>query len=56
MFTILGAGVGLVVLQRMMGHADPTTTLQYINLSLSDVAEEYKKASAVIERRYEQPS
>ena len=50
------AGVGLVVLQRMMGHADPTTTLQYINLSLKDVAEEYKKAAAVIERRYEQPA
>ena len=50
------AGVGLVVLQRMMGHADPTTTLQYINLSMRDVAEEYKKAVTVIERRYEQPS
>jgi len=50
------AGVGLVVLQRMMGHADPTTTLQYINLSLGDIAAEYKKAISVIERRYEQPS
>ncbi len=49
------AGMGLVVLQRMMGHADPSTTLQYINLSLRDVAEEYKKAVAVIERRYESP-
>jgi site-specific recombinase XerD len=48
------AGVGLVVLQRMMGHSDPSTTLQYINLSLNDVAEEFKKASSVIERRYEQ--
>lgn len=48
------AGVGLVVLQRMLGHAEPQTTLQYINLSLADVAAEYTKALAVIERRYEQ--
>jgi integrase/recombinase XerD len=48
------AGVGLVVLQRMMGHADPSTTLQYINLSIKDLTEEYNKAVAVIERRYEQ--
>ncbi|MCC6811940.1 MAG: tyrosine-type recombinase/integrase [Deltaproteobacteria bacterium] len=50
------AGVGLVVLQRMLGHAEPQTTLQYINLSLADVAAEYTKALAVIERRYEQSS
>jgi len=48
------AGVGLVILQRMMGHADPKTTLQYINLSLSDIAAEYSKAALLIERRYEQ--
>lgn len=46
------AGVRLPILQRMMGHADGKTTLQYINLSLADVAAEYTRAIAVIEKRY----
>ena len=33
-------------------HADGKTTLQYINLSLADVAAEYTRAIAVIEQRY----
>jgi site-specific recombinase XerD len=48
------AGVRLAVLQRMMGHADGKTTLQYINLSMADVAAEFARASAVIEKHYEQ--
>jgi integrase len=46
------AGVRLPVLQKMMGHAEPETTLQYINLSMADIAAAYRKAMAVIERRY----
>jgi integrase len=46
------AGVRLPILQRMMGHADLKTTLQYIELSLVDVADEYKRAIASIEGRY----
>ena len=46
------AGVRLPILQRMMGHADGKTTLQYINLSMADVASEYARAVAVIEKRY----
>jgi site-specific recombinase XerD len=46
------AGVRLFVLQRLMGHADPKTTLQYIQLSLADVAEEYERALAKLDKRY----
>ncbi|MGQ0503860.1 MAG: tyrosine-type recombinase/integrase [Myxococcaceae bacterium] len=46
------AGVRLPILQRMMGHADGKTTLQYINLSMSDVAAEYQRAVLNIEQRY----
>lgn len=47
------AGVRLPILQRMMGHASPTTTLQYINLSMADIAEQYTRAMQVISKRYE---
>lgn len=46
------AGVRLPILQRMMGHADMKTTLQYIELSLVDVADEYQRALTTIETRY----
>jgi integrase/recombinase XerC len=46
------AGVRLPILQKMMGHADGATTLQYINLSMNDVAGEYRRASEAIRRRY----
>jgi site-specific recombinase XerD len=46
------SGVRLPILQRMMGHADGITTLQYINLSMSDIAAEYQRAVAELERRY----
>lgn len=48
------SGVRLPVLQRLMGHADAKTTLQYIHLSMADVAAEYHRAIAIIEKRYEQ--
>jgi site-specific recombinase XerD len=48
------SGVRLPVLQRMMGHADAKTTLQYIHLSMADIAAEYHRAIEVITKRYEQ--
>jgi site-specific recombinase XerD len=48
------SGVRLPVLQRMMGHADAKTTLQYIHLSMADIAAEYHRAVEVIAKRYEQ--
>ncbi len=46
------AGVRLPILQRLMGHAHPDTTLQYINLAMTDIAAEYKRAAKEIQRRY----
>lgn len=47
------AGVRLPVLKELMGHADHETTLRYINLSMADIADEYSRASAQIQKRYE---
>lgn len=46
------AGVRLPVLQKMMGHADAKTTLQYIQLSMADVAVEYRRAIVELDKRY----
>jgi site-specific recombinase XerD len=46
------AGVRLPVLQRLMGHADESTTLRYIELSMADIADEYRRAGEEIQRRY----
>jgi site-specific recombinase XerD len=46
------AGVRLPILQRLMGHADETTTLRYIELSMADIADEYRRATDEIQRRY----
>lgn len=46
------AGVRLPILQRMMGHAHGTTTLRYIELSMADIADEYRRAIAEIQKRY----
>lgn len=46
------AGVRLPILQRLMGHADGLTTLQYIHLSMADVADEYARAVATLGPRY----
>ena len=45
--------VQLPVLQRMMGHADAGTTLQYIHLSMADIADEYRQAIQKIQSRYD---
>jgi site-specific recombinase XerD len=46
-------GVGLPVLQKLLGHSSPEQTLQYINLSLADVADAYRVAAAEIQKRYD---
>lgn len=46
------SGVRLPVLQRLMGHADPKTTLLYINLPMSDLAAEYQRAITELDKRY----
>jgi hypothetical protein len=38
----------------MMGHDHVATTLQYINLSMADVAAEFRRAMAAIQRRYDE--
>jgi integrase/recombinase XerC len=48
------AGVRLPILQRMMGHADGKTTLQYIRLSMADIAVEYARAMTEIAKRYDE--
>ena len=48
------AGVRLPILQRLMGHADAKTTLQYIHLSMADIAAEYDRAIRTIATKYEQ--
>jgi integrase/recombinase XerC len=46
------SGVRLPILQRMMGHAFPETTLQYVNISMADVEVEFHRAIGQLERRY----
>jgi site-specific recombinase XerD len=46
------AGVRLPILQQMMGHADLKTTLQYVRLSMADVADEFHRAVTKIAGRY----
>lgn len=47
------SGVRLPILQRMMGHADGSTTLRYIQLSMADIADEYQRAVVELQRRYQ---
>jgi integrase len=46
------AGVRLPILQMMMGHSDTKMSLQYINLSMEDVAVEFHRAAKQIHKRY----
>jgi site-specific recombinase XerD len=46
------SGVRLPILQRLMGHADSSTTLRYINLSMADIADEYRRVVEELQRRY----
>jgi len=47
------SGVSLPVIQKLMGHANPEMSLQYINLSLADIAEAYRVASSRIQTSYD---
>jgi integrase len=46
------SGVRLPILQRLMGHADDSTTLRYIQLSMADIADEYQRVVNELQRRY----
>lgn len=46
-------GVHLSVLQRLMGHANCSTTLQYINFFMADIASEFQRAMTAIQNRYQ---
>jgi site-specific recombinase XerD len=46
------SGVPLTTIQKLLGHADPRTTLIYIELFLDDIRAEYDKAMKRIEERY----
>lgn len=50
------AGVRLPTLQKMMGHSSSSSTLQYINLSMADIADAYRQAVVEIQKRYQQRS
>jgi len=45
-------GVRLPVLQRILGHANGATTLQYIHLSMTDINAEYQRVISQIHKRY----
>jgi integrase/recombinase XerC len=47
------AGVPLPILQKMMGHEDYQTLLQYINLTMVDIMNEYQSAMVRLKGRYE---
>lgn len=47
-------GVSLPVIQKLMGHADIESTMNYINLSLEDVACEYHHAMDQLTKQYEE--
>jgi site-specific recombinase XerD len=46
------AGMSLPILQRMMGHAFPETTMQYINLAMNDIVEQFRHAADKIAEYY----
>jgi integrase/recombinase XerC len=47
---LAAAGIDLLVLRQLMGHASPETTAGYIHLSIEQLAADYAAARAVIER------
>jgi site-specific recombinase XerD len=51
-----GANVSLPILQNLMGHSDPLTTLKYIHLSNPDVSREFTRATKEIYTKYEKKS
>ena len=47
---LAAAGIDLLVLLELMGHASPETTAAYIHLSPEHLAAEYAAARAVMQR------
>lgn len=47
---LAAAGIDLLVLRQLMGHASPETTASYVHLSSEHVAAEYAAARAVMSR------
>jgi len=47
---LAAAGIDLLVLRELMGHASPETTARYVHLSPEGLAAEYAAARAAIER------
>ena len=45
---LAAAGIDLLVLRELMGHASPETTAGYVYLSFATLAAEYAKASAAV--------
>jgi len=50
--TMAGSGMSLPTLQRLMGHAFPETTMQYINLSMNDIVDQFRQAAEKIAKYY----
>jgi len=50
--TMAARGMSLPILQRIMGHAFPETTMQYVNLSMTDVVEQFRQASKKVAEYY----
>ncbi len=48
--TSSSAGIDLLALRELMGHANPETTARYVHLSAEHLAAEYAAARAVIGR------
>lgn len=51
---LIRQGVSLPVAQKLMGHADIESTMNYINLSLKDVAQEYHRAMEKLTKQHEE--
>jgi integrase/recombinase XerC len=47
---LAAAGIDLLVLRELMGHASPETTASYVHLSAEHLAAEYAAARAALER------
>ena len=47
---LAAAGIDLLVLRQLMGHASPETTAGYVHLSTEHLAAEYAAARVVMER------
>jgi site-specific recombinase XerD len=45
---LAAAGIDLLVLRELMGHASPESTAAYVHLSSDTLAAEFAKARAVI--------